>query len=406
MKREQERREISEIRPIRDDEVPAFRASMVLTFGGDASVDAQGDKRFRALIASGRAFAAFDRGMVVGTAATFDFTLTVPGGSVPMAGLTMVSVRPTHRRRGILRRLMELHLAEARERGIALSGLWSSETAIYGRFGYGVAAESEELSFRAPGLALPDGPADELEFRDEVAPAELAPIYDAVRKTRPGMFSRSEAWWRWMRFTERPFIAPVPSPRRHVLIRRDGVPTGYVTYRQRALFEQGLAAGTVVVDELVATDTRAELTLWRFLCSIDLFPQVRYWNAPVDSILPWVTPDRRRLLRQRTDTLWLRIEDVAAALAARTYAADGVLGLELDAQCYELRVEGGRARCAAGAPPSALRLDRATLGSLYLGGAGVSLLARAGCITGDAETLALADRMFTSPRAPWCPEIF
>lgn len=401
-----EHREISEVRPIRDEEVPAFRASMMLTFGGDAAVDVNGDTRFRALIASGRAFAAFDRGMVVGTAGTFDFTLTVPGGAVPMAGLTMVSVRPTHRRRGILRRLMDLHLCEARARGVALSGLWSSETAIYGRFGYGVAAESDELSFRAPALDLPESPGDELEFLDAVAPAELRPIYEAVRTTRPGMLSRSDAWWRWMRFTERPFITPVPSPRRHVLIRRDGVPTGYVAYRQRAAFEQGLAAGTVVVEELVAVDTRAELTLWRFLCSIDLFPQVRYWNAPVDSILPWVTADRRRLQRQRTDALWLRIEDVAAALAARTYAADGALGLEIDGQGYELRVEGGRARCAAGASPASLRLDRAALGSIYLGGVAVSLLARAGRITGDPRAVALADRMFTSPRAPWCPEIF
>lgn len=379
---------------------------MMTTFGGDAAADAQGDARFRALIASGRAFAAFERGLVVGTAATFDFSLTVPGGSLPMAGLTMVSVRPTHRRRGILRRLMELHLAEARERGVVLSGLWSSEASIYGRFGYGVAAEADALSFRAPELALPGGPADELEPLDQVAPAALPPIYEAVRKTRPGMLSRSDAWWRWRRFSERPQFSPVPSPRRHVLAHRDGVPTGYVTYRQRLAFEQGLAAGTVEIEELLAVDRRAELTLWRFLCTIDLFPQVRHWNAPSDSILPWVASDPRRLHRHRVDTLWLRIEDVAAALSARTYAADGHLLLELEGQVYELRVEGGAARCQASGGPAALRLDRPALGSLYLGGVRAALLARAGRIDGDPEALALADRMFTSAPAPWCPEIF
>lgn len=395
-----------EIRTIRDDEIPALRAAMMLTFGGDAAVDAQGDARFRALIADGRSFAAFDRGMVVGTAATFDFSLTVPGGALPMAGLTMVSVRPTHRRRGILRRLMELHLGEARARGVAVSGLWASEAAIYGRFGYGVAAEANDLSFRAPGLELSDGPADELEFLGEVAPSALPPLYEAVRKTRPGMLSRSDAWWKWARFTERPLFTPTPSPRRHVLVHRDGVPTGYVTYRQRLAFEHGLAAGTVEVEELLAVDRRAELTLWRFLCAVDLFPQVRFWNSPVDSILPFVASDPRRLRRNRTDTLWLRIEDVPAALSARTYAADGLLRLEVEGQGYELRVDGGVARCVAGAGPSELRLDRRTLGSIYLGGFRVSLLARAGRIDGDPEALALADRMFESALAPWCPEVF
>lgn len=379
---------------------------MMLTFGGDAAVDAQGDTRFRTLIPAGRGFAAFDRGMVVGTAATFDFSVTVPGGSVPMAGLTMVSVRPTHRRRGILRRLMELHLGEARARGVVLSGLWSSESSIYGRFGYGIAAESDDLTFRTPGLKLVDGPTDDLEFLGEVAPAELPPIYEAVRKTRPGMLSRSDAWWRWVRFTERPMFTPMPSPRRHVLVRRDGVPTGYVTYRQRTSFENGLANGTVVVEEILAIDRRAELTLWRFLCAVDLFPQVKFWNAPVDSILPWVVSDPRQLQRRRTDTLWLRIDDVPAALAARTYATDGVLPVEIDGRGYELRIEGGAARCVAAAAPAALRLDQSTLGSIYLGGVSVSLLARAGRISGDPETLALADRMFASPYAPWCPEIF
>jgi predicted acetyltransferase len=395
-----------EFRPINDDEVPAFRAALMTTFGGDAAVDAQGDARFRALIGDGQAFGAFDRGMLVGTAATFDFSLTVPGGFVPMAGLTMVAVRPTHRRRGILRRLMELHFAEARGRGVALSGLWSSESSIYGRFGYGVAAEADELSFRAPGLELPGDPSDEVEPIDDPAPKELPPIYEAVRKIRPGMISRSEAWWRWRRFIERPMFTPVPSPRRHVLARRDGVPTGYVTFRQRLSFEHGMAAGTVEVEELLAVDRRAELTLWRFLCSVDLFPNVRFWNAPVDSILPWVASDPRRLRRERADTLWLRIDDVPAALSGRAYAADGLLRLEVDGQAYELRVEGGAARCLPGVGPAALRLDQSSLGSLYLGGVSWALLAKAGRVVGDPDALALADRLFASPHAPWCPEVY
>src|SRR5688572_27609146 len=114
-----------EIRAIHDEEVAGFRLAVINTFGGDPAADPQGDERFRALIAPGRTFAAFDDGRIVGSAATFDFQLTVPGGALPLAGLTMVVVRPTHRRRGILRQLMALHLDEARGRALPISGLWA-----------------------------------------------------------------------------------------------------------------------------------------------------------------------------------------------------------------------------------------------------------------------------------------
>ena len=105
-----------ELRPIRDDDVPAFRDCMLTTFGADLADDPEGNERFRTLIEPGRAWAAFDGGAVVATAATFTHQLAIPGAVVPMAGLTMVTVRPTHRRRGLLRRLMDLHLADARVR--------------------------------------------------------------------------------------------------------------------------------------------------------------------------------------------------------------------------------------------------------------------------------------------------
>src|SRR5262245_65440920 len=127
-----------EIRAITEEEVAVYRRSMLGTFGADPAEDPTGDDRFRALVDRSRAFAAFDRGAVVGTAATFDVSVTVPGGAVlPIAGLTMVTVRPTHRRRGLLRALMATFLAAARDRGNAVSGLWASDSAIYGRFGFG-----------------------------------------------------------------------------------------------------------------------------------------------------------------------------------------------------------------------------------------------------------------------------
>jgi predicted acetyltransferase len=397
-----------EIRAIADDEVPAFRRALSSTFASDLGADPDGDERFRALVAPGRGFAAFDRGAVVATAATFALALTVPGGVLPTAGLTMVTVRPTHRRRGILRALLSAHLEDARARGEPASALWASETAIYGRFGYGVAAESEDLAFSAKGASVAPGRAlDEVELlEDEAASLSVPPVYDRVRPQRPGMFARSEPWWRWRRFADRPDLRAGATPRRYVVARRGERVTGYLAFRQRLQWEQGIAAGNFGIDEMVAVDGRAEATLWRYVSAVDLFPNVTWANAPVDALLPWITDDRRRVRRRRTDALWLRPGQIGPTLAARRYGADGLLRLQVEDEAHALQVDGGVGRCARTEQRPDLVLDRAALGAIYLGGVPPSRLAQAGLIEGTPAGLALADRMFASEVAPWCPELF
>ncbi|MBP9087090.1 MAG: GNAT family N-acetyltransferase, partial [Kofleriaceae bacterium] len=133
------------IRAIRDDEVNAFRIALMTVFGGDADDDPHGDDRFRHLVAREQAWAAFDGPHIVATTASYNMEIVVPGGTLPMAGLTNVTVRPTHRRRGLLRALIGHHLDDAKARGFAASGLWASEASIYRRFGYGMAASHDQV---------------------------------------------------------------------------------------------------------------------------------------------------------------------------------------------------------------------------------------------------------------------
>src|SRR3989442_353326 len=84
-----------------------------------------------------RMHAAFDGTQIIGGAAVYPFELTVPGGPVRCAGVTIVGVHPTHRRRGVLRRMMTAQLADVREREEPIAALWASEDTIYGRYGYG-----------------------------------------------------------------------------------------------------------------------------------------------------------------------------------------------------------------------------------------------------------------------------
>lgn len=196
------------------------------------------------------------------------------------------------------------------------------------------------------------------------------------------------------------------SRRRHVIARRGGEDVGYVAYRQRAGFPDGLPGGKVEIVELHAVDARAEASLWKFALSIDLFPTVTWWCAPVDCPLPWMLADWRRAERSRFDNLWLRIEDVAAALEARSYPHDGRLRLRIDDATWELDVRDGKGRCTRTTEAAQLVMDRQALGALYLGGTSASTLARAELVRGDGAEIALADCLFGSVAAPWCPEVF
>lgn len=406
-------------RPIEPGELDAYRACMGDAFGFDAADDPDGHARLTALLDPARTSCAFDGGRIVATCGTYPFTLSVPGGSIAMAGLTQVTVRPTHRRRGILRRLIGAHLAGAAAHGEPLSGLWASDALIYGRFGYGVAAEAEEMTV-TPDAGFDRAPAGGFDavagLDDDAAAAELPAIYDRVAAVRPGMFSRVPAWWRWRRFADRADQRRGRSSRRHVVCRRGGAGTGYVVYRQHLEFDPaGRPAGTLFVEELAAVDAAAEATLWQYLAHVDLFPKIEWWNAPTDALATWLAADRRNVHRvRRSDTLWLHVGDVAAALAARRYAADGVVRLAVRPpdggapSRFELTVLGGAGRCAALDSDTAdLELDLAALGAIYLGAHPPSLVARTGAIRGSAATLAHADRMFLWPAAaPWCAEVF
>ncbi len=398
-----------EIRNVADDELTPFRQCIMNTFGDDLEGDPDGDARMRALIPPAQRWGAFDGTTVVGTAGTFDHSIVVPGGGViPMAGLTIVTVRPSHRRRGLLRQLMKAHFDDARARGFPISGLWASEASIYGRFGYGIAAHADAITIEnAPTVTLREPAGDTIEWLDESGARELLPdIYARATAQRPGALVRTEVWWRERRFLESPFARGGASKRRHVLARRDGAPVGYLVYRQKGGFEPSRPAGKVDINELVGIDPRAELSLWQFALRVDLFPNVAWWNAPVDDGLAWAVTDQRRVQRRRTDCLWLQIENVPAALAARTYGTDGALRFSIDGATWELAVDAGRGRCSPTARAAQLELAPTTLGSLYLGGVSATQLSRAGLVRGDAATLLLADRMFGSPLAPWCPEVF
>ena len=114
-------------------------------------------ERFSQVLPVERMHAAFDGKEIVGGAGVFPFEMTVPGGPVRCAGVTVVGVLPTHRRRGLLSRMMRAQIDDIHEREEPFAVLWASEPTIYGRFGYGHASLTHEVRLPRIWAALRAG---------------------------------------------------------------------------------------------------------------------------------------------------------------------------------------------------------------------------------------------------------
>jgi predicted acetyltransferase len=272
-----------DIRPVTAGELPAFLRTTEAAFHED--VDDDDLDMLAELFEPARSLAALDGDAIVATTGIYTRELTVPGAALRVAGVSLVGVLPTHRRRGLLNALMRRQLDDVRAAGEPVAALWASEAAIYGRYGYGRAARHATATLRTEG-------------------ARLAP----------------------------------------------GVPA---------------AGGRMVLLEVSAN-------------------------------------------------LWIRLVDVPAALAARTYAAPLDVVLEVDdAFCpwnagrHRLAAMDGRAACERTDAAADLALSAADLGAAYLGGTRLAALHAIGRVRelrpGAVERASLA---FGTAREPWCPEVF
>jgi predicted acetyltransferase len=393
------------LRPVTADELPAFMRASGIAFG---SVGNDEDAEFWAAgVVVDRTIAAFDAEAIVGTAAAFSFELTVPGGAlVPTAGVTMVGVHPTHRRRGLLVRMMEEQLADVAARGEPLAVLIASESAIYGRFGYGLATFATFWQLPTDGTLFTGAQVGgRFRLLDRTEAADVIPgLYDTARKRHVGEVSRPNRWWDRV-FSEH----QMKKHPQFVVVHEsaEGALDGFACYRVKDDWSGGIARNTLEVNELYALDDDVETALWQFLVDVDLVATVKAFARPLDEPMRWRLGDPRRLqVSQMTDHLWVRVVDPATALGARTYATDDRIVVELT----DAFVPGNEGRWAI-EPGSASRttddadlaLSAAELGSLYLGGVSASTLARAARITELVPgALARADRMFTVSPAPWC----
>src|SRR5438270_3560373 len=327
----------AELRALVPGELDEFVAAVEASFGHHSGEEEVDDARL--LAEPGRCFGAFVDGRLVGGTASLSLELTVPGGAtVAAGGVTDAGVLPTHRRRGLFRELTARQLQDVAARGEAVSLLTASEGTIYGRFGYGVAAVSTavEVARGSADFASPVVVPGEMRLLGPEESSLLLPeIFDRYRRSQPGEVTRSEAYWevllrdreRWRDGASARFVAAHEAP--------DGDVDGYVAYRVRGDWPGQIPDFSLDVDEVVALAPGVRAALWRYALDVDLIGRVSAWNLPPDEPLRWLLADPRGMrVTGVTDMLWLRLVDVAAALAARRYRAAGRLIIEVEDAFY------------------------------------------------------------------------
>ncbi|MFH0518182.1 GNAT family N-acetyltransferase [Streptomyces sp. M41] len=408
---------LPELRVLRQDEWNTWYDTLIRGFGGVPEA-AEERELWNSLTELDRSIGAWDGDVCVGTAGAFSFRVTVPGGAaVPAAGVTMVSVAATHRRRGVLTSMMRRQLDDVREWGWPLAVLTASEPEIYGRFGYGVGTfqVSAEIDTARVRLSVPPG-TDDVRLRYAVA-ADVVDACEAVyaRKVpgRPGMIARLPGWER-LGLLDPESDREGGSPIQCVLAKRDGEVVGYARFRVKPEWDGNGPCGTVLVRDVQALDPAAEAALWRFLFGIDLTSTVKAWSRPADEAWQHQVSDLRRCVVRVKDALHVRLVDVGAALAARTYQApvDVVFDVE-DAFCpwntgrWRLSGNAKGASCERTTDPADLALSVRELGAAYLGGVSLDALGAAGRVR-ELRRGALAEASvgFGSSVAPWLPHGF
>ncbi len=368
-----------EIRYARADEFAAVAELDGASFGFHYAADELADAALD--IDPARVVVALDGGRIVALSAEVPFAMTVPGGAdVGTTGLTWVSVEITHRRRGILRALVEHQVRAAAAAGVAAVILSASQGGIYGRYGFGVATQVRRsvVQRRRAEIAAPVGSAAVRRLTTEQARSVLPSIHERWRRQTPGGLHRSDDRWTFL-LLDREYQRDGRSGLFHLVH-----PDGYLSYRIKADWGTGDPQHECLIVDYAPVTAEAHAALWQTLLAMDLVGSFVSFRVPLDDPLPLLLADPRGVdTTHLGDSLWLRPVDVEQLLGRRTYAVDVDVVIDvrdplLGDGRYRLRGGPDGASCERTEARADATMSVADLGSLCLGGMRLERLVRAG----------------------------
>ncbi len=410
----------TEVRTINPGEIDAWARALHMPFLAQADDDST--LHWRAHVEPERTWVAVDGDRFVGTSCVFTRNVTLPGLEgepapvVPMTAVSGVGVHTTHRRQGLLRQMMGRMLTNGIERGEPIAGLVASEAAICGRFGFGWATTTLDLTLprRTSRLRTPAPDLDLVLCDSQEAEKRIPALFDRLRRTRPGQVDRNDAYWGeiWRDPKERRGGAS----KRFFVIGDDG----YIAYRGKNSWNES-EPSVLRVDDLFGASADVEAGLWQYLLGVDLVDTITA-GRPVDEPIRWRLEDPRSLaVTGLRDLLWIRVLDVPAALTARRYRTEDTLVLEVEPApnwtdrqgqpgpdpaagrwVLEANPAGSSCRAARSDETTEIHLGVAELGAALLGGQDLATRAAPGRVTElVAGALARADAVFGCRPAPF-----
>lgn len=391
-----------EIRRPHDDEWDAICYADGRAFGNTYTPEEIAERR--PLHDLSRFRIAVDDGSIVGVAGSYALDATLPGGTtVPMGGVTWVSVASTHRRQGLMRRVVGAVHDDIDERGEPLATLGASEGGIYEHIGYGIVSQQRTTIIdRRNATIRPElvGPTDTVRYleSDDAVYDTVTALWDRFRRCRTGEVSRSAEF--------HDFVFGVRSKS------VDGLSAGYylahadgfAVYRIKSNWADGMPAHEMHIAELAAITPDAHLALWQALLSVDLVGEIHSRAIAIDDPLPYLLTNQRALRTTvLADGIWANVRDVSICFGARTYRTADRIVVEADARRWA--IEGGPdgASCKAVRTRPDLVTSHSGLSSLLYGGVLPSALVAGRRMTArNPEALARADLFFTTSLAPNC----
>ncbi|MFV1992027.1 MAG: GNAT family N-acetyltransferase [Acidimicrobiales bacterium] len=400
-----------ELRPITDDERRPFVIALENAFGDvpeDDVVDAWSE-----ILEVDRTLIATDGGLIVANSGAWSLSLGVPGGPrVPMAAVTAVGVAPTHRRQGLLTRMMAQLHEQAREREEPIAGLSASDSGIYGRFGYGTATRCASAKFNTNRA----NPAESYSPSGTMRMVDVVDSFDVIKSIRRkyevyqvGESTRSDDLIQIELNEGVTFDKGNGSPQMAIHRSAAGEDDGYIKFRRKGTWsENGLSQGTLNVRDLAWSSQAVFADLWRFVIDIDLVETVTTHRfGPIDNALWHTFAEPRQIqITGVADMLWLAILDVPSALAARTYEqANGLViavpMVDGSTQTVELEGSPKGATCVTTTREPDVIVPQQQLSSIYLGDQSAIALHEVGLIEGELSAVERLAGMFKTQRLPY-----
>ncbi len=362
------------------DDAAAWQLSR-LAFGGPVERPAS---RRPTPAPGAHALGAFADGRLIGKAVGLEHSYFYGGHAVPAVGIAGVAIAPEFRGGGVLRELLGPVLAQARERGAAISALFPTTAVPYRRLGWELTGVLRWTAVPTVALAGERRPANVT-----VRPAEEGDVpailgaYCAWAADGAGMLARTG-----------PLFDHAPGA---VLSGHDGFTVaegpagveGYASWDREGGYD---SAGVLAVPDLVAHTPRALTALLAMLGTWRSVAPTLHLRLRADDPA-WLVTGLAGARTHSEQPWMLRLVDARAAVETRgwPHALAGSVDLDLaDELCpwnagpHRLTLDGGRGTLTPGGDGT-VHLGPGGLAAIYAGARTPAVLRRAHLLSGGDE---------------------